>query len=319
MPREEIVDTFRRFSEIGADYIQFDTFNGRLYDCWSGGHGHYPGPGRWQNDLAVSLIEEIKAASRPFILTFESDPTEAMIPLGHGFVERGIHPLRRRGFEMVPLFQFVYHEYCQGFAGENCGSWNTPEHFYLVSALTIVSGDMLMINLSEEGKIAMQTHEVDDFDQTVESVYPPEQTEGFIKRLNRLRREHAREFLVLGRMERPPRIECGVGRILEGDAAVTGRESGSWRRDAGGAFHLVVPAVLGSSWTAPDGVRGTVLVNHTTEEQTASVSPAGGAGQDTATAVIVRDDGSRETASLTNGSLTATMAPLSALVIRQEG
>jgi hypothetical protein len=311
--RSEIVEAFRRFADLGADYIQFDTFNGRLYDCWSPDHGHYPGPGRWQNDLAVSLIEEIKAASKPFILTYESDPTEAMIPLGAGFVERGIHPWRHKGWEMIPLFQFVYHEYSQGFAGENCGSWNSPEHFYLMSALTIVGGDMLMINLSEEGRIAMQTHEIDDYDQTVESVFPAQQTEGFIRSLNRLRREHARDLLVIGRMERPPRIECAAGMILEGDDLHPMNADGHWKPSGPSEFHLVMPSVLGSSWTAPDGARGTVLVNYTLQPQDAVVTPAGGAG---ARAEIVRDDGSRSRATARDGTIAVTLPPLSSLVIR---
>jgi hypothetical protein len=182
--RRQIVETFKVFSELGADYIQFDTFNGRLYDCWNAAHGHQSGPGRWQHEAAVSLIREIKAASRPFIFTFEAEPTESMLQLGHGYVERGIQPVRRKGWESVPLHQFVYHQYTQAFAGENNGSWNTPDNFFMVTAISIASGDMLMINLSEQGRIAMQTHEIDNFDQTVESVYPEELSAGFVRDMN---------------------------------------------------------------------------------------------------------------------------------------
>ncbi len=311
--RSEIIESFRKLADAGADYLQLDTFSGRLYDCWSHEHGHTPGPGRWQNDLAVSLIREIQAASRPFVFTVEGEPTEALLQLGHGFVERGLHPVRSKGWEMIPLFQFVYHQYAQGFCGENCGSWNTPDNFYFLSAITVASGDMLMVNLSEEGKIAMQTHEIDDYDQTIESVYPPEQTEKFLRDLNRLRRECAREFLVLGRMERPPQISAAIATILEGDDLHPSNADGHWKPSAVSDFHVVVPAVIGSSWTSPEGKSGTVLINHTTAPQKAEVrlrSAAGGAVE------VQWDSGRREKARLTEGVLEIEMPALSSLVIR---
>ena len=312
--RAEIVATFKKLAELGADYLQLDTFNGRLYDCWSDEHGHYPGPGKWQNDLAVSLIREIQAASPPFIFTVEGEPVEALLQVAHGFVERGLHPARAKGREMIPLFQFVYHQYCQGFSGENCGSWNTPDNFYLVSAITVASGDMLMINLSEEGKVAMQTHEIDDYDQTVESAYPPEQTEKFIGDLNRLRREHAREFLVLGRMERAPEISCAIATVLEGDDLHPTSADRSWKPSSGSDFHVVVPSVLGSSWTSPEGKRGTVLINHTTGAQKARVRLAG--LRSAANVAVQWASGRSERARADEGVLELEMPPLSSAVIR---
>src|SRR5690606_30714488 len=104
--------------------------------------------------------------------------------------------------ETVPLFQYIYHQYVQGFAGEDCGPFNTPDNFFLMSAITIVSGDILMISLGMTGKIVQITHELHEYDQTVETVYPPERIESFIRDMNRLRRDYASEFLVTGRMEK---------------------------------------------------------------------------------------------------------------------
>ena len=313
--RRQIVETFKTFSELGADYIQFDTFNGRLYDCWNEGHGHQSGPGSWQHEAAASLIGEIKRASRPFIFTFEAEPTESMLQLGHGYVERGIQPVRKKGWESVPLHQFVYHQYTQAFAGENNGSWNTPDNFFMATAISIVSGDMLMINLSEQGRIAMQTHEIDDFDQTIDALWTEDLVTGFIRDMNRLRREFARQFLVLGRMLRAPRIECAVGKVLEGDDLHPSNADGLWKPQPDAGYRLLIPAILGSSWKAPDGSEGSVFINHTLESRTAVIDLRTGKNAD---ARFILSNGSSGSLRIENGMLNLTLSPLSGVVLIPE-
>jgi len=293
--RNEIVEAFRVFNELGADYIQWDTFNGRLRHCWNEKHGHYPGNGRWQHETPLSIMEEIRAQSRETIVTVEAQPAEWLIPKVHGFVERGVHPKAEKGWETIPLYQYIYHQYVQGFAGEDHGAFNTPDNFFLMTGITIVSGDMLMISLNGEGKIAMISHEVHQYDQTVESVYPAELIETYIRDLNRLRREYAREFLVTGRMEKPPVIECGTGKVLEAE------------------FHkLHYPAVLGSSWTSPDGRKGTVLVNYTNREQTFRIRFRYDAGK----SVTVTDArGNKRTFEIADGGFEAAIGPYAAWVV----
>lgn len=316
LPREEVVDAFRRFGELGADYIQFDTFNGRLYDCHSPNHQHPPGRGIWQNDLAVALLEEIKNAAAPFILTFEAEPMEAVLQLGHGFVERGFHPIRKLGVEMVPLYQFVYHEYTQGFAGENCGGFNSPENFYLICALSVVNGDMLMINLDDQGRLTMQTHQADEIDQAIETVYPREQIDAFVRDLNRLRRDLAKDLLVFGRMERPPAISCDTGLVLVHDPSDNPAARRPGRGEDDRAFRLKYAAVLGSTWTARDGTRATVLINYTTDQQeatcTLSYDPNG--------QIIMRDTAGGTTELTPEGrAVKLRLPPLSGAVLRQAG
>lgn len=294
--RHEIINAFKVFVELGADYVQYDTFNGRLRHCWNSKHGHYPGPGRWQNDTGVSIVEEIRELPQKFVLTVEAQPSESLIHLVHGFVERGVHPKNEKGWDTIPLYQYIYHQYVQGFAGEDCGPFNTPDNFFLITAITIVSGDMLMINLGTTGKISIIAHEIHNYDQTVESVYPAELVEGFIRDLNRLRREYAGEFLITGRMERAPVIECGVGKVLEAE------------------FHkLEMPAVLGSSWTSPSGIKGTVLINYTAQEQDIRVTLR----YDTGDYVLAMDtQGNRQKIKVQQNSFTCKMKPYEAWVVK---
>ncbi len=74
-----------------------------------------------------------------------------------------------------------------------------------------------------------------------------------------------------------------------------------------------MPAVIGSSWTSPEGKRGTVLINHTTAAQKARVRL--GATADGALEVQ-RDSGRREKARVQDGALEIEMPALSSLVIR---
>lgn len=294
--RDEIVNAFKVFSELGADYIQYDTFNGRLVGCWSKQHGHYPGPGRWQYETSLSIVKEIRELPNQFAMTVEAQPNECLIPFVDGFAERGIHPRSEKGWESVPLYQYIYHQYVQGFSGEECGPFNTPDNFFLVNAISIVTGDMLMINLGVTGRISIIAHETHEYDQTVESVYPAELIETYIKDLNRLRRDFAREFLVTGKMERPPVIQCDIGKIIEAE------------------FHKIeIPAVLGSSWSSPEGHKGTILVNYTAKEQDIFVTlryDAGSNGQ------LISTQNGLQTISVQKNGFAYKMKPYEALVIK---
>lgn len=250
-PRKELVNSFKAFTDMDADYIQFDTFCGVLPTCYNPRHKHPMGNGKWQIEETLSILKEIRSFDKDFVLTFEAQPIPDVIPMAHGFVERGLHPVNRKGVEMIPLYQFLYHRYVQGFSGENCGDFNTPDNFFYVNAITFVSGDLTMISLDMHGDVCMQTHELDAYNQTVNTVYPDEDIYEYLKRINHLRRNAARAYLSEGAMLRAPKIDCASAGVLCGDG-----------------FDISIPSVLGSSWQSADGKTATVLVNHTGEDQT---------------------------------------------------
>jgi len=262
--QKEIIDSFHKVSELGADYIQFDTFNGMLYDCYDDNHGHFPGRGRWQIEESIRLIKECRKTKKPFIMTFEAAPVPELMPYIHGFVERGLQYRNEVGREYIPLFQFLYHPYCQGFSGEECGLFTTVDQFYLVNAITIVNGDLLMVNLDEEGKYAMMTHEPDTHSVTLEKELKTNEIEDYFRRLNRLRKETARNFLTTGTMEKDPEIICDTGKYMN---------------DVKGNL-ILVPAIIGRAWSSVSGEYGIVIVNHTEKEQTALIRPPKGSGKE---------------------------------------
>ncbi len=292
--RAELVDSFRQFARMGADYIQFDTFAGVTPTCWNPLHGHPLGMGKWQIDHSLDVIGELRSLDKDYVLTYEAQPIPEVIPLSHGFVERGLHPMDRPGLEMIPLYQFMYHPFIQGFAGENCGDFNTPDNFFYINAITFVSGDLTMISLDMRGHVCMQTHEIDGYNQTVDDFCPEEDVYAFLRRINRLRRGAARAYVSEGEMLRAPRIRCASSGVLAGKAGL--RE---------------IPSVLGSAWRAAHGGIGAVVVNHSGIEQTASVDLRTAAPA----ATLTLDNGSTETVALENGAVRLTLAPRSAALL----
>lgn len=291
--QKEIIDSFHKISDLGADYIQFDTFNGVLYDCWSDQHGHYPGRGRWQIGESIELVKKCRDTGHPYVFTVEASPVPELMPYVHGFVERGIQPTAQRNWDRVPMFQFIYHPYCQAFAGEAMGDFNTVDNFFMLNAMTIVNGDMLMVNLDEEGKYAVITHEPDTHNVTLDREIPDTDVEDFLRRQNHLRRDIAGDFLICGQMERTPDVECELGKILEA-------EQHTFKR---------IPAVLAQAWSNRAGQQALVVSNYTDKVQKASFADMG-----LYTMVMDND----QTAVLENidGRITIELPPRTSAIIR---
>lgn len=257
--QKETIQSFHKISDLGADYIQFDTFNGVLYDCWSNQHGHYPGRGRWQIGESIELVKKCRNTSQPYVFTVEASPVPELIPYVHGFVERGIQPCSHPRWDRVPMFQFVYHPYCQAFAGEAMGDYSTVDNFFMLNAMTIVNGDMLMVNLDEEGKYAVITHEPDTHNVTLDREIPNSEVEDFLRRQNHLRRDLAADFLICGQMEPTPKLQCGIGKILEAEDKTIKK----------------IPAILSQTWSNKKGKHALVVSNYTDQLQKAHFNDIG--------------------------------------------
>ncbi len=149
------------------------------------------------------------------------------------------------------MFQFLFHPYSQGFAGEEIGEYTTVDNFFMANGNTIVNGDMLMVNLDEEGRYATITHEPDSHNVTIDREIPVEVIEDYYSRLNHMRRDIARDFLITGQMEKDPEIQCELGKLLPAEGNTVKR----------------FPAVLARNWSNRDGEVVTVLVNYTETAQ----------------------------------------------------
>jgi hypothetical protein len=159
--------------------------------------------------------------------------------------------------------------------------------------MTIVNGDMLMVNLDEEGKYAVITHEPDTHNVTLDREIPDADVEDFLRRQNHLRRDIAGDFLICGQMERTPDVECELGKILEA-------EQHTFKR---------IPAVLAQAWSNRAGQQALVVSNYTDKVQKASFADMG-----LYTMVMDND----QTAVLENidGRITIELPPRTSAIIR---
>lgn len=247
-----------KIAAAGVDYIQLldQNLGGAAYQCHDTAHGHPPAPGPWQPEAMRSLLGRVR---------------DSLAENGHGDVILGCEaaaaesfldhlPVNDLRFHMgwwygrpVPAFNFVFHEYCANFMGNQVEAMvlidreKSPDNLFLRLAYSFAAGDMLTAVLADDGDIHWSWC-------TKWEVPVPEQTplRGFIRHLNAWRRGAGKDFLVFGRMEKAPEVRGAEMIPLK---LTDGRS-------------LDYPAILSSCWRDPKGNgRVIFLINYSAREQ----------------------------------------------------
>ncbi len=252
--RRTLKEELAKLISVDIDYAQFfdQNLGGAYHTCYSREHSHPAVPGRWQTvamkSLLTEMTEDLLNQGSDMVVGCEAAAADIYLK------ELPFNDLRGnwnwgRGIP-VPGYQFVFHEYCNNFMGNQCGitdvidSSASPENLLYRTAYSFISGDLLSIVLKEEGKIhwgwgALWQIEEPNQDQVVT----------LIRNLNRTRIEFGK-FLQYGRMEKPKiRIKTE-----EYCLCVNGKD-------------ISVPSCLHSAWVAPDGARAEFLVNYLPKNQ----------------------------------------------------
>jgi len=222
--------------------------------CYAVNHAHAPGAGRDLTQAHVWLMRESqKRASRvrgryvPIGTEVISEPFVGCLDLYYarnaGFSPdmellpyvRNLTWLPDGRMEIVPLFQFVYHEYgpvaAQGV--HPISPWGVAEaedFFTWAEARAVLWGGLLTVSpVVRDGLIS-------------------EERGRFLRSLVAARTGFAREFLAYGRMQRPPAIECGTIEIDHGLA------DGGWLRKLrfSGAERALESIVPSADWPEDD-------------------------------------------------------------------
>jgi len=252
--RKTLLDEARKLTECEIDYAQFfdQNLGGGYHTCYSREHDHPPVPGAWQTQAMSSLLDEMafKAVSAKREMIFGCEGATADVYLKY----LPFNDLRscwnwEYGIP-VPGYQFVFHEYCNNFMGNQCGITNvmdskvSPEHFLYRTAYAFISGDLLSIVLKEDGRVhwgwgAFWEMKGPDQNQAVT----------LIRNLNQFRKKWGK-FLQYGRMEKP------AVRVMTDEYClrVNGR-------------NIAIPSCLHSSWTASDGECAEIIVNYFPKKQ----------------------------------------------------
>jgi len=234
-----------RAQALGVDVLQMDqTTHGAGDACYAASHGHPPGRGLYQTEDFCDLLDELrergKKTSADFILLHE-EPHERLIPHLDGFHVREYFEKRwyrgHPGAFGIPLFSYLYHEYAIGYGGDSAGlsknqsRWNVRCH-----AMNLIAG-------RTPGGSVWSSH------QNMYDAHPDQIA--VIRNHCRLLKTRARDFLMLGRMLHPIRLEAP-----KIDVGISVRKGDKWVTET-----VPTPAILTSSWQAPDGAIGHVFIN----------------------------------------------------------
>jgi hypothetical protein len=300
-------DFVRRLLGDGLDWLQFldQNVSCSTFPCFSPDHGHPPGPGKWMNAVMQRLLDDFRqiadqqtqqsGGKRKFAFSVETPPNEFFMsnfqvgdmraaPPGHGTY----------GNLFFPLYSFLYHEFVLLQGG--FGLAPTPYHMQICSASNLVMGEITGAILTGDGKVLNRGETNHWWMPWSPAVGNNDDSLAMLRGTTALRRGKAREYLVLGRMQRP--------------AEVAGIKIVHWESD--GQVRKI-PAVLHSAWQSPEGRFGIVLANWTSEDQTVSLADSRLGKQITET--ISTQDVKTRARPANLGKVAVSLPPLSCALI----
>jgi len=243
--RNFLFDTSRRLVDLGVTAVHEDQDLGPepsgSTSCYNSAHGHPLPCGNWPAQAMLDWLTRIKQAGQArtpdFILTKEED-TELMNMVLMGYQTRYFHRLRAdlpdRAAEIVPVTQYLYHEYLPtiyGFAGPG---WEEV-------ARSMVMGQIPSLPF---------------WNQVVAPVEQlPAPTVALLEDYYAAMKRYAKPFLLYGRMTTAPPMNVPTVRRRVEKRTLEGQSIG---------LELDDPLVVTSSWRDEAGNLGVLGVNLTT-------------------------------------------------------
>ena len=239
------LETIDRAHDLGVDVLQMDqTTSGAGDACHATGHGHAPGVGLYQSTAFWKLLDAMRAHGKertPDFVLLHEEPHEQLIPHLDGFHVREYYEKRwyrgQPGAVGIPLFDYLYHEFAIGYGGDSAGlSKDNNRVDVRAHAVNLVTGRTPGGSVWSSPASMYEAH--------------PDQI-AILRNHCRLLQTRAQEFLMFGRMLHP--FELAVPKLPFGIAV---RRGDKWVRE-----DVPTPAILTSSWQAPDGRIGHLFVN----------------------------------------------------------
>ncbi|MFA6564593.1 MAG: DUF6259 domain-containing protein [Verrucomicrobiia bacterium] len=267
--RKTMLEIFLNTARLGTPLVSFDQEigGGQHQPCYSETHGHPPGYGNWMwtsfRDLCADILRQGKPI-QPELGLFMENVSELAIPYMATYWSRQFGEVDHgaTGARGVGLFSYLYHEYVTAI-GAACvqgqgplGTRGSPDLRCHILANNLTRG---LIPGPFIQDVPLEPVN-DKWKSPVAEAYF-----AFCKPYARFP-----EYLLLGETRRPPRVEC------------TDHEVWFYRQDSRGQSlkpggpkvvktTLKLPVVTAGSFAAADGSVGTVIVNATSQAQTATV------------------------------------------------
>jgi hypothetical protein len=244
-----VVQNFLECIRLGVDVIQIDEFPiGTNYPCYNASHGHPVGYSRDMSIALRSILEECRDLGRdlnPDLVVSVEEPCEFYLPCMDTYVSRDnaeeymLYPWSKQRYvdrvQFVPAFRYVYSEFITSFG----------EPLYLGKSYPEVLNSQIQRGLAR----SLVQGEVASGGGAKQSDIWPDLLELY-NRSARAASTYANEYLVKGRMLRPPVLEVP-------------KEQVDWYFGSIDAFGnpFNESAILNSAWRSPGGNIGHVLVN----------------------------------------------------------
>jgi hypothetical protein len=267
MTRQIAADFVRRLLSWGLQSIQFFDQNcgAATFPCFSADHGHPPAPGRWMAKAMEEMVDDFRrqarAAGAPDVLqSVEMCCNEYSLPLFHQSDSRVRPPGHVVEFgEVVPLYQFLFHE-CIVMHGMMSPA-PEPYHLEIANAANGVFGEIPGGVLTGRGTLLdKDTYNWAPWEPVVGD---PDRGLEMIRAVSAMRRGAGRDYLVLGRMQKPGAVE-GIPVVEWNDQ---------------GKVHAI-PAVFHAAWETLDGRFAVMLANWTGKPRRVRLRDARLGGED---------------------------------------
>lgn len=257
--RRIAADFVERLIGWGMDSIQFfdQNMGAATFPCFSKNHGHPSVPGKW---MAAKMRQTMagfhqaaqKVGAGEVIHSTEAPCNETCLPLFQECDVRVIPPGHVSNYDFMPLYHYLYHEciFIQG----GMGMGPEPHHLATRNACNGVLGEIPGAVMIDDGSLLNK--DTGNWAPWRPKVGSDDESMAMLRAVLALRRGPGRDFLMLGRMQRP-------ARTMKGIRAIEWENQSRMNR---------IPAVFHAAWRAPDHRFGIVMANWTGTAQVVKVA-----------------------------------------------
>jgi len=288
-----------RLAGWGMRSLQFfdQNINAATFPCFSADHGHPPMPGRWMARAMEAMVSEFRratydAGAADAIQSTENGCNETCLPLFQQCDVR-VSPPSSGADDYIPLYQYLFHECIVMHGMMSTGP--EPYSMPVRTAWNFVWGEIPGGVMTGDGTLL--NRETFNWAPWEPQVGSDEHALEMLRVTTAIRRGPGRDFLVYGRMLRPPAMLCDD---------VEWESYGRPRR---------VPTVAHAMWQTLDGAPGLAMANWTDREQSVTVCDSRLEGR-LAAHVEGRGHTERPVAD-ESGAWSLVLPPLSATVVRR--
>lgn len=303
--------------QYGLDGIYMDQAVLSLV-CWNPDHGHPVGGGHYWMDGFRLLAKDLRRRGGTLPIGFAGEGGgESWLPDLDAFLTLQVSQERyadpASGWEVVPLFQAVYHQYAVTYG--TYGSLTYPPYDELWPAELRPANALTLLDRAYRGQFFLEQARmfVWGMQPTIANFLPEQLTErraemDYLEKLARLR-YGLRDFFLDGTFLRAPDID-----VPAVDVRLSRISIYAARRGGPVEAHLTSPAVLSSAWKARDGRVALALVRITDDSGAVRVRIDGARyGVGVGTKIVRHDVSGVRTIGTLGAGITSLEVPMAGL------